>query len=701
MRIFLSHPSRLKPLIRDIKKVFPSFLETWLDEEQLCWGDDLEKSIERAIKSEVDYLIIFLDTSAFDSKWVVKELKWAFEEEERQKRIFVLPILTDNKPIEKMPEFIKRKVQLRLQSYDDRSVRQMGSEIAEKLFQLIVNSQSKHVQSSNIKYLIQHSNEPDDTIDGIYKFVRERDDLGQEWWDSFFDINRRPKKVILMGQSLSRSFTGHCGDSIRSWCQDGCDVRILILSPSSPGITQLLTVSQNMIHAPRKELGIDLKEKILKSIEDLNVNINVRLSHSHRPRVRYANRDLPFSLNMIDNQMVVTLYGVGAEANKEKTLLITGEESKSFKSFHREFEVLWSDYSNISPFENPLNVYFKSEWQRSINLHSYNRKLPAPRQVVIYPTYKCSTNCSFCMCKKLNQRETEIPVNEFDRVIQELIDFGVKYFEISGGGEPLEHSDFKSLLRIMQRARHENRTIHFGLLTNGRFINQFEKSDLLNTFNEYIRISRWDNVSLASNREELSNWYGTFLSLIKARSRINGSQCKIGAKYLLSEENKEVFADQFNEDLLHGPINQLDYVRFGSDRRMDDDDIAKSEHRIFNILIDNMHLNLTTKVSLGIKKIHFPRNFRCWLSPLSVILDPELDLFICHNFVDDEPNKWIGNLSTGKAFKNIWHGDPHLQLRKKLNRANCDRASFCNCRFAEIQDIYERIYLSLGEHLGV
>ena len=39
MKIFLSHSSRDQALVREVKELLPSFLNTWLDEDSLCWGD--------------------------------------------------------------------------------------------------------------------------------------------------------------------------------------------------------------------------------------------------------------------------------------------------------------------------------------------------------------------------------------------------------------------------------------------------------------------------------------------------------------------------------------------------------------------------------------------------------------------------------------------------------------------------------------
>ena len=40
----------------------PFFWFPWLDEEQLVWSDSLTTTLEKTIKSEIDFLIVLLPT---------------------------------------------------------------------------------------------------------------------------------------------------------------------------------------------------------------------------------------------------------------------------------------------------------------------------------------------------------------------------------------------------------------------------------------------------------------------------------------------------------------------------------------------------------------------------------------------------------------------------------------------------------------
>ena len=74
MKIFLSPRSRDKALVREFRSLLPRFLDTWLDEDSLSWGDSFPAELRSSIQSGVDFLIIFLDNDAFGSEWVKQEV---------------------------------------------------------------------------------------------------------------------------------------------------------------------------------------------------------------------------------------------------------------------------------------------------------------------------------------------------------------------------------------------------------------------------------------------------------------------------------------------------------------------------------------------------------------------------------------------------------------------------------------------------
>lgn len=93
MRIFFSHSSRDKALLRELREHFPPWLTSWLDEDRLLFGGNLQSSLRDAIDSEVDYVVIFLGQEAANSQWVKREVDWALDREKALDRTFLLPVV--------------------------------------------------------------------------------------------------------------------------------------------------------------------------------------------------------------------------------------------------------------------------------------------------------------------------------------------------------------------------------------------------------------------------------------------------------------------------------------------------------------------------------------------------------------------------------------------------------------------------------
>src|ERR1700730_8234203 len=139
MRIFLSHRSRDKALVREFRAMLPTFLNVWLDEDSLSWGESFPAELKSTIQSGIDFLIIFLDKDALNSKWVMQELDWALQRERELKRTFVLPIMLEVVASEDLPAGLSERLFLRLSDdYSHSSVEDLAKRATIKLFQLVV-----------------------------------------------------------------------------------------------------------------------------------------------------------------------------------------------------------------------------------------------------------------------------------------------------------------------------------------------------------------------------------------------------------------------------------------------------------------------------------------------------------------------------------------------------------------------------------
>lgn len=138
VRIFLSHSSRQKPLIRAIRRYFPEHIDSWIDEKRLVIGDDIFGTLEEIINNKTDYLILFLDKDAATSKWVTKELQWAFCAERSNNRTMVLTVLIDEDALDILNiEELRRRRYISCKDFSERGLESIAALIVSDLFALV------------------------------------------------------------------------------------------------------------------------------------------------------------------------------------------------------------------------------------------------------------------------------------------------------------------------------------------------------------------------------------------------------------------------------------------------------------------------------------------------------------------------------------------------------------------------------------
>jgi len=93
MKIFLSHASESKALVRRLTDPLPSHVSIWLDRDVMAPGQRFGPRIETAIRRECDFVLVFIDEHALASEWVLRETTLALERQQALQRAYVLPVL--------------------------------------------------------------------------------------------------------------------------------------------------------------------------------------------------------------------------------------------------------------------------------------------------------------------------------------------------------------------------------------------------------------------------------------------------------------------------------------------------------------------------------------------------------------------------------------------------------------------------------
>jgi hypothetical protein len=93
VKIFLSHASESKHLVRRLTAALPAHVECWLDQDELATGQKFAQHIEAGIRNECDFFLVFIDAAALASQWVQREVTLGRDRQRDLQRPFVLPIL--------------------------------------------------------------------------------------------------------------------------------------------------------------------------------------------------------------------------------------------------------------------------------------------------------------------------------------------------------------------------------------------------------------------------------------------------------------------------------------------------------------------------------------------------------------------------------------------------------------------------------
>lgn len=137
MRIFLSHSSRDKPLIREVQRNMPHHVRAWIDEREIRLGDSLHGSIRSAITSGTDFVVIFIGPEAVRSEWVRQELEWALAHERQLGRTFVLPVILDKSSWGQLPTDFQDRRYLSCTDFSEMGLRDFSRRLADELFALV------------------------------------------------------------------------------------------------------------------------------------------------------------------------------------------------------------------------------------------------------------------------------------------------------------------------------------------------------------------------------------------------------------------------------------------------------------------------------------------------------------------------------------------------------------------------------------
>lgn len=106
MKVFVSYGDSDAELVDEVVGHFPPWLQTWIEEERLSLGVELERALDDAIDTGVGHVVLLFRKDVVASTELESKARWALEQEKRLGRTFLLLVALDDGPVSDL-EFVQ------------------------------------------------------------------------------------------------------------------------------------------------------------------------------------------------------------------------------------------------------------------------------------------------------------------------------------------------------------------------------------------------------------------------------------------------------------------------------------------------------------------------------------------------------------------------------------------------------------------
>lgn len=134
-------------MVREICSHLPEWVTPLIDEHWLTIGDDLERSLEAAVRYETDCLLLFVGHDTAQSTWVATEVGWALDKDPAASSPTVLTVLLPGVTAAPAGQDERERVQLRLLDTSKHGVQSFAHHLGVHLGHWMANALRRSAQS--------------------------------------------------------------------------------------------------------------------------------------------------------------------------------------------------------------------------------------------------------------------------------------------------------------------------------------------------------------------------------------------------------------------------------------------------------------------------------------------------------------------------------------------------------------------------
>lgn len=311
------------------------------------------------------------------------------------------------------------------------------------------------------------------------------------------------------------------------------------------------------------------------------------------------------------------------------------------------------------------------------------RKMPAPRTAIVYPTYVCNQDCIWCEYNAENTNKDLDRVMSRDhlfKLIEDLRNLGVLGVEFCGGGEPTLHPNLAELVRDMH-AKGQS----IGLLTNGTKL-KGELASALVDCASYVRVGFDGATPETANavkrpktpEARFETVCRNIAAMIALRNERN-AKVKISIKVVLDQNNVHEI-----EACVQLAIQlQVDSIQFKA-ARLVASELTEEQSEQVNVTLAELRRRYPGMAVVGgTEKINMTTH--CWLTPLQLTVDPMGEVYLCCYYRHRKDRHSIGNCFE-TPLHDLWYSEQHWEAIDGIQPHECNNL---DCRFVKYNQIMD------------